>query len=143
MELKGYFRIVKRWTWLLVLGLILGAAVGYFGSRYLAPVYQASTRALVMRPPLEQSSDLTYYSDLQLVQTYIQLLTTQPILDAASERLGYTVQKGQIKVKQNSDTQIIDVTVEDQHSERVAEIANVLVEVLSEQNESFQAGRYA
>ena len=143
MELKGYFRIVKRWTWLLVLGLILGAAGGYFGSRYQAPVYQASTRALVMRPPLEQSSDLTYYSDLQLVQTYIQLLTTQPILDAASERLGYQVQKGQIKVKQNSDTQIIDVTVEDQHSERVAEIANVLVEVLSEQNESLQAGRYA
>ena len=143
MELKGYFRIVKRWTWLLVLGLVLGAAGGYFGSRYQAPVYQASTRALVMRPPLEQSSDLTYYSDLQLVQTYIQLLTTQPILDAASERLGYTVQKGQIKVKQNSDTQIIDVTVEDQHSERVAEIANVLVEVLSEQNESLQAGRYA
>jgi capsular exopolysaccharide synthesis family protein len=96
-----------------------------------------------MRPPLEQSSDLTYYSDLQLVQTYIQLLSTQPVLDAASLRLGFEVKKGQIKVQQNQDTQIIQVTVEDHDPRRTADIANVLVEVLIEQNESMQTGRYA
>jgi capsular exopolysaccharide synthesis family protein len=143
MELKEYFRIVQRWLWLLVLGLVLGGAGGYFGSRMQEPVYQASTRAMVMRPPLEQSSDLTYYNDLQLVQTYIQLLTTQPVLDAASERLGYQVEKAQVSVQQNRDTQIIQVTVEDHDSGRVADIANVLVEVLIEQNDSLQAGRFA
>ena len=143
MELKQYFRIVQRWAWLLILGLLLAGAAGYQASRMQAPVYQASTRALVMRPPLEQSSDLTYYSDLQLVQTYIQLLTTQPVLDGASQRLGYEVRKSQIVVKQNQDTQIIDLTVEDHHPQRAADIANVLVEVLTEQNEALQTGRYA
>jgi len=33
MELKQYFQIVRRWAWLLILGLILGATGGYVGSR--------------------------------------------------------------------------------------------------------------
>ena len=71
MELKHYFQIMQRWYWLLVLGAVLGAAGGYYYAQRQQPVYQAFTRALVMRAPLEQSSDLTYYSDMQLVQTYV------------------------------------------------------------------------
>src|SRR5687767_14811666 len=125
MELKQYFQMVRRWLWLLILGVALGGGAGYYYSSLQEPVYQSSTRALVMRPPLEQSSDLTYYSDLQLVQTYIQLLSTQPVLDAASERIGYKVSKGQLKVQQNQETQIIQVTVEDQNPTRAADIANI------------------
>ena len=143
MELKQYLRIVQRWAWLLILGLLLAGAAGYQFSRMQEPVYQAATRALVQRPPLEQSSDLTYYSDLQLVQTYIQLLSTQPVLDGASERLGFEVNAGQIKVQQNQDTQIIELTVEDHDPKRAADIANILLEVLIEQNETMQNGRYA
>ena len=42
MELKQYLSIVRRWSWLLILGLILGASGGFFGSNYQTPVYQAS-----------------------------------------------------------------------------------------------------
>jgi polysaccharide biosynthesis transport protein len=142
MELKQYFQIVLRWLWLLILGSVLGGGAGYYYSDLQAPVYRASTRALVMRPPLEQSSDMTYYSDLQLVQTYMQLLTTQPVLDAASERLGYKVSKGQIKVQQAQETQIIELTVEDTDPRHAADIPNILVAVLIEQNEVMQTGRY-
>src|SRR3972149_11355483 len=100
MELKQYFRIVQRWLWLLILGLLLGSAAGYQASRMQEPVYQASTRALVMRAPQEKSSDLSYLSDQQLVQTYVQLLNTQPVLDGASNRLGYKVDEKQVKVQQ-------------------------------------------
>ena len=143
MELKQYIQIVRRWAWLLFLGLILGSVGGYFGSRMQAPVYQASTRALVMRAPQERSSDLTYLSDQQLVQTYLQLLNTQPVRDGASERLGYPVKKEQVTVQQARDTQIIEVIVEDANPDHAAQIANVLVEVLIEQNDSLQSGRYA
>ena len=107
MELKQYIQIVRRWAWLLLLGLILGGAGGYVGSRMQEPAYQASTRALVMRAPQERSSDLTYLSDQQLVQTYVQLLNTQPVRDGASSRLGYDVSKEQVRVQQTRDTQII------------------------------------
>jgi succinoglycan biosynthesis transport protein ExoP len=143
MELKQYLQIVRRWAWLLILGLILGGVGGYAGSRMQEPVYQASTRALVMKAPQEKTSDLSYLSDQQLVQTYVQLLDTQPVRDGASERLGYGVKKSQIKVQQTRDTQIIEVIVEDQNSQRAADIANVLVKVLIEQNETLQTGRYA
>lgn len=142
MELKQYFQIMLRWSWLLILGLVLGAGGGYAFSNSQEPVYQASTRALVMRAPLEQSSDLTYYSDMQLVQTYVQLLTTQPVLEGTSQRLGYDVNKSQIKVKQNQDTQIIDVVVEDHDPRRAMDIANILIEVLIKHNNTLQAGRY-
>src|SRR3972149_338980 len=143
MGRKKYIHIVQRWAWLLVLGLVLGGAGGYVGSRLQDPVYQASTRALVIRAPQDRSTDPTYLSDQQLVQTYIQLLNTQPVRDGASARLGYEVGETQIKVKQTLDTQIIVVIIEDQDPRRAADIANVLVEVLIEQNETLQAGRYA
>ena len=142
MELKQYLFIVRRWWWLLVIGLTWGAAAGFFASSYQTPVYQASTRALVMRPPLEQSSDMTYYSDQQLVQTYIQLLTTQPVLDAVSERLGYPVGKRQIKITQTGDTNVLVVTIEDTNPQRAAGIANTLIAVMIEQNENLQRSRF-
>src|SRR5574341_1835126 len=143
MELKQYIQIVGRWAWLLVLGLLLGGVGGYVGSRMQEPVYQASTRALVMRAPQEKSSDLTYLSDQQLVQTYVQLLNTGPVRDGASERLGYQVEEKQVRIQQTRDTQIIEAIIEDHNPQRAADIANVLVEVLIEQNETLQAGRYA
>ncbi len=143
MELKQYFLFFRRWMWLLILGLLLGGAVGYFGSNMQEPVYQASTRALVVRASQERSADLSYLSDQQLVQTYVELLNTQPVRDAAAERLGYEIEKDQVKIQQIRDTQVIEVIVEDQSAKRAAEIANVLVDVLIEQNDALQSGHYA
>jgi polysaccharide biosynthesis transport protein len=143
MELKQYLSILRRWAWLLILGLILGASGGFFGSNYQTPVYQASTRLLVMRAPQEKTSDYTYLSDQQLIQTYLQLVTTEPVLQAVSEQLGYGVRSAQIKVQQIRDTQVIQLTVEDQNPERTAAIANTLVEQLIKQNEMLQSSRFA
>jgi succinoglycan biosynthesis transport protein ExoP len=143
MELKDYLSLARRWAWLLATGLVLGALGGMLGSVFQTPVYQASTRLLVMRAPQEKSTDYTYLSDQQLVQTYIQLLTTRPVLDGASAILGFVVNIGQITVQQTRDTQAIQLTVEDQDPQRAANIANILVQVLINQNEVIQAGRYA
>ncbi|MEP0805745.1 MAG: polysaccharide biosynthesis tyrosine autokinase [Chloroflexota bacterium] len=142
MELKEYFRIVKHWAWLLILGLLLGGAGGYFFSKYQTPIYQASTRIMVMRPPQESVSDYTYLSGQQLTQTYVQLVTTQPVLDAASAELGYTIEREQITAQQIRDTQVIQLLVEDEDPARAAQIANTLVVKLIEQNDAFQAGRF-
>lgn len=143
MELKQYLQILRRWAWVLVLGSLLGGLVGYLVSQLQEPVYWASTRAMVMRAPQGTSSSLDYLSDQQLVQTYMQLLSTQPVLDSTSMLLGYAVDKSQITVKQILDTQIIELTVEDHDPQRAADIANVLLEVLSQRNEAMQIGRYA
>jgi succinoglycan biosynthesis transport protein ExoP len=144
MELKQYIQIVQRWAWLLVLGAALGGVGGYVGSRMQAPVYQASTRLMVMSAPQEQAYYYdTYWRDQQLTQTYLELVTTQPVLDAAGEELGSAINNARIDVKQVRETPVIQLTVEEGNPRRAADIANILVEVLIEQNEAIQAGRYA
>jgi polysaccharide biosynthesis transport protein len=143
MEAKDYLAIIRRWAWLLGLGFVLGAMIGVLVSAFQSPVYQASTRILVMRAPQEKTTDYTYLSDQQLVQTYIQLLTTRPVLDGASAKLGFIIDPKQVNVQQIRDTQAIQLTVEDGNAQRASDIANVLIQVLIDQNENIQSGRYA
>ena len=146
MELKEYFRIVQRWLWLLVLGLVLGGAGGYLFSRYQTPVYQTTTKVLVRSSTNGMASDAYagYYGDQQLAQTYVQLLTTQPFLDGVKDALGYGVSSKQITVQQvEQGIPIIKITVEDADPQKAADIANNLVQVLIDRNESLQTGQYA
>jgi polysaccharide biosynthesis transport protein len=142
MELKQFFQLMRRWLWLVILCMLLAGAAGYQASRMQRPVYQAATRALVMRAPQENSSDLSYIGDQQLLQTYIQLLNTKPVRNGAAERLGYKIDQDQVMVQQARDTQIMEVVVEDSNPQHAADIANVLVAVLIEQNEALRSGRY-
>lgn len=142
MELKQYFSMFRRWVWLLILGLALGAAGGYFGSRFQSPVYQASTRLMVIQASQGQGVDPTGLNGQQLTQTYIQLLTTQPVLDEASSHLGYPIEAKQLTVQQVGATQIIQLFVEDGSPKHAASIANTLVTSLISQNDNLQSGRY-
>lgn len=142
MEIKDYLIMIRRWAWLLGLGVCLGAVSGALASALQTPVYEATTRFMVIRAPQEKNSDYTYLSDQQLLQTYIQLLTTRPVLDAASAKLGFPVDRNQISIQQIQDTQAIKLSVRDTSAQRAADIANILIQVLVNQNETIQSGRY-
>ena len=144
MELKRYMEMLRRWVWLLIIGLVLGAAAGFVVSRYQTPIYQATTRILATHASSQNTTgDLTYLNDQQLAQTYIQLFNTQPVLDAASAQLGYRVDTKQLQAQQVGTTQVLQLTVEDPDPQHAAAIANTLVQSLIDQNENLQAGRYA
>jgi len=142
MKPKDYLALIRRWAWLLGLAFFLGAASGALISVFQTPIYEASTRILVMRAPQEKTTDYTYLSDQQLVQTYIQLLTTRPVVEGASAKLGFIVDRRQIIVQQIRDTQAIQLTVRDASPQRASDIANILIQVLIEQNDIIQSGRY-
>jgi len=144
MELKQYLTLFRRWAWLLIGGLILGALGGYLWSLYETPVYEASTRILVTRASQNTAADVTnYLTDQQMTQTYVQLLTTQPVIDAVSIKLGSGIDPTQINVKPVINTQIIQLTFDDTNPQRAATVANTLVAVLIDQNENLQTGRFA
>ncbi len=142
MELRRYLDMFRHWLWFIVLGLVVGAAAGYFYSIRQTPIYQASTKVLILRPPQQTSSDTTYLSDQQMLQTYIQMATTSPVLSAASSELGYNINPSQIKVNQITNTQILQITVENEYPQRAADIANTLVQVLIDQYEKLQSTRF-
>jgi capsular exopolysaccharide synthesis family protein len=142
MELKELITLYRRWIWLLAAGLFMGLISGFTISKLQTPIYEVSSKVLVTRNG-QNSADILSLSDQQLVLTYQQLLKTKPVLDEAESRLGGEIDPDNIRVSIITSTQIIDVRVQDEKPERAVLIANTLVQILIEQNESLQAGRYA
>ena len=145
MELKQYLYLFKRWLWLLILGLVLGLIAGYVISTYQQPVYQASTKVMVSSSSNGQlNSPYSFYNDQQLAQNYVELLKTRPVLDGALDALGYESFSGSVSAKQiGQNSSIISITVESSSPQQAAEVANQLVLVLMERNETLQTGQYA
>lgn len=143
MELKQYLYTIRKWLWLLLLGLILGGGAGYLLSRYQEPIYGSTAKVMISQPSRDQLSELGYLSGNQLVSTYAELLLTSPVLDEVSETLNTEIKPDMISVQQIRDTNILSVSVEDTDPVRTAMIANMLIEVLVRQNEELQTNRFS
>ena len=143
MELKLIGQMLRRWSWLLVIGMLVGGGVGYAISIYQTPEYLASTKILVMEPLGDNATNVNNLNDKELAETYMQLLTTQPILESVSQKVGVTVRETQIKAIRVRDTGLLEVSVRDTDPQRAALTANVLVEVLIEYNEALQKSRFS
>jgi succinoglycan biosynthesis transport protein ExoP len=149
VELKQYFELLVRWLWLLVLGTFLGAVSAFVASSLQHPVYQATSTLLISQAPSNSASvDYTaLVSNQSLASTYLQLITTRPVLDAVVQKLGLTESAATlataIQVSVVNGTQLIKVAVEDRDPQRAADIANTLPAVFSDYNQAQQASRYA
>lgn len=142
MEIKQYISIIRRWLWLLILGLVLGAAIALLVSIRQEKAYQSSTRVQVMSAPQSSTNVYASYYDQQLAKTYVQTLTTRPMLDAVEERLGVELYSSMFKIRAVADTQLIDISVEYPDPQMAADIVNTLVAVFAEKNGELQASRF-
>ena len=136
------FQLLKRWYWLLVLGLVLGAAAGIVYSHVQTPVYESSAKIVVMRAPNQSTAALAYLSPTELATTFSNLIKTQPVLDQLSNQLGFKVKKSQIQIVPVPDSQIVQVVVDADDPQRSEQIANGLVDVSIKQYVDLQVGLY-
>jgi capsular exopolysaccharide synthesis family protein len=146
MEIRVIFSLLRRWAWLLILGAAVGAAIGYAINTTQDASYQSSTRIMVVSMPENASSRADIYSlaaDQRIAEAYVELLTTRPVLDAVEEKLGFRVNAGQISVSQPQNQQIILIRATDSVRDRTALIADTLVDVFIDYNETLQVGRFA
>jgi succinoglycan biosynthesis transport protein ExoP len=150
MEIKSFLFLLRHWAWLLILGVLLGGGAAYAFSVTQSPLYQATTRVMVMQSPDPQGYTDTYnsyYLSIQMAQTYSQLLNTEPVIQRLSKKLGYIVESDQITASQQQisqeSSQIIKVTVKDGNPARAAQIANTLLNVFNEYNAELVTGRYS
>ncbi len=145
MELKAFRILFNRWAWLFVFLMIIGGVTGYFGSQLVTPSYRADAKIMIFRIQ-EDENDKTGFAFLnnkQIVETYLEMLKSTPLLEEAASRLNHDINSNEnIRVSQIEDTQFIQISVEGTDPQRNALIANTLVDVLIEQNESIQIGRY-
>ena len=144
IDFKKLFSTLQRWSWLWILAVVLGAVSAYVYSRQQTPVYEATTNILVTRNSQQSVGDLSQTLNLsELVQTYVSMLSLDEFLGIVSQRLGYKVETDNVKVSALTNTQVIELKVEDVDPARAALIADTMVIVLGEQNETLQAGRYS
>ncbi|RMG95967.1 MAG: polysaccharide biosynthesis tyrosine autokinase [Chloroflexi bacterium] len=149
MEIRQYIRLIWRWLWLIILGAIIAGGTAYVISKNTVPIYRASSRLLIDEAPGSGSNN--EYAELlveqRLTQTYLQILSTRPVMEETITRLNlpYTPEQLAAKVSASSpqDTQIIIISVEDPNPELAAQIANTLGEVFIEQNRERESLRYA
>jgi len=145
MELKLILQMIRRWAWLLTIGLLVGGGIGYVINLYQTPEYTARAKILVMEPVRNSSASTstTLKANKELADTYLELLFTQPILDAASQKVGATLRPSMIRAARVGETGLLEVVIRDTDPERAALMANTLVQVLIEQNEALQTSRFS
>ena len=149
MELKQYFDLLLRWLWLLVLGVILGAGAAFVASSLQHPVYQATSTLLISQAPSSSTTvdNTGLVANQSLASTYLQLITTRPVLEAAIQKLGLSQSSDElakaVQVSLVNGTQLIKISVEDRDPQQAANIANALPVVFSDYNQAQQSSRYA
>lgn len=148
MDLRKYWTILWRWSWLIALGTLLGAGAAFIVSRNMTPVYSASVTLLVNQAP---RSGLTDYASIltsqQLAKTYSELLHKRPVLEAAIAKLNLPLDPAElaraVSVDLIRDTQLIVLNVEDTSPAQAAALANTIAEVFIAQNAAQQTSRFA
>ncbi len=132
MELIRYWRVIRRWAWLIILcPFVAGLSAGLI-SLELPKVYEAKV-ALLVRPaqPLSGDPSVAALTADQILRTYARWMTEPPILQKviADQNLQTdpVALSRQITVTPEPNTTILDVAVRDTDSARAMNTANTLV----------------
>jgi tyrosine-protein kinase len=133
MELIHYWRIVRRWAWLIILCPLIGALAAGLLSLQLAKVYEAQV-SLLVRPaqPLSIDPGVQALTADQILRTYARWMTEPPVLEKVISdqnlQTDPTTLSHQITVTPEPNTTILDVAVRDTDPARAMNTANTLVE---------------
>jgi len=140
ISLKELFETLKK-RFLLIVSITLVAAIvsGVVSYFFLTPIYQASTQILVNQTKNDQSvySPSEVQTNLQLINTYNVIIKSPAILDKVAEELDLNMSasqlNGKITVASEKDSQVVNVSVQDEDPKTAAAIANKTAEVFKKE----------
>jgi capsular polysaccharide biosynthesis protein len=129
----------KRLVMIILITMTAGLVSGVVSYFFLTPIYQASTQILVNQAKDENA--LYNYNEvqtnLQLINTYNVIIKGAPILDKVIAQLDLDMTaeqlKGNITVSSETDSQVVNVSVQNPDPTIAADIANKTVEVFQKE----------
>jgi len=142
MEIRQYLLLARKWAWLLILGTVLGAVASYAFSKTQAVIYQTATKIMVSTAQQQDNQYYYAYNDVQLAQSYAQIINNDNVIQSLSDKLGYQVNSNQVAIKSTTDSNFIQLTASDGNPQHASDIANTLVDVFIAYNNSLQDARY-
>lgn len=124
-SLSRYIVIAKRWAWLVILGVVLCAGVTFAVSKLLPSVYQAKASLILTLPNTQSQTDMVTAS-LQLQSTYSTLITNPNVLGPVASNHGLSTSdlNSMITVTPKSNTQLIDISVQNHDPALATQLAN-------------------
>jgi receptor protein-tyrosine kinase len=131
VELSGYFAVARRWWWtLLVAAWVAGLAGFYFAGR-IDPTYESQVKMLV--GPINTDADTLRGAGL-MIQTYGQVVTTEPVLKTTLDQLGLDFSPAALaaatRVTANDATRILTIRIQAGDPVLAAKIANELASTM-------------
>lgn len=140
--LSRYLPLVKRWLWLLLLGVGVCGGTTYAITRLERPVYRASA-LLVMSVATTPSTYDNTTAALELLPTYVQLVSTGPVLEpVAARHAGLSVKQlsSIVNAKAQSNTQIIEIDVENTNPLLASQLADEIAQSFAQYTTTQQGG---
>ncbi len=132
LDIRAYLHILRRWWWILVLGLTSTALVAFFVSNSMTPIYDAAVRILVRGGQTPGAPSLTeIQASQQLARSYGDLIKTRPILEKVIEQLSLPYGPGRLlgKIDISSPRSLIEIKASDPDPRLAAQIANTTAQV--------------
>lgn len=145
IDLRTILRILRYWAWLLFLGALVGAGLGYAASIQSLPVYRTEVLLLI-----EETRPL-YNTDIALPErtsTYLELINQGLMLEKVAQALNVDFQQlsntiTDMRVESIRNTQLFRVYVEGYHPDYLVAVANILPRVLSNEITNVRTERFA
>lgn len=132
--------IIKKNLKLLILlplvFLIISAIITFL---IMVPKYEASTQVLVNQKESDnqQFNPQQVQNDIQLVNTYNEIIKSPRILDATAEKLGkkYSVKdiEEMLTVSNQAETQLLNINIQSENKKETEKVANTIAQVFSDE----------
>lgn len=138
IDLREIGKTLLKRAWLIVLcAVIAGTAYFIYTVNFITPMYKASLNFYVSNVTSDSTGGGVASNDLavalRLVNSYIELLEDNVVLDQVTEKLGGQVTPRQLRSMISAsvvgDTEIFSVTVTSPNPQMAADIANALAMV--------------
>jgi capsular exopolysaccharide synthesis family protein len=125
--------MARRWWWVLVLSLVVGAAAGYGVSLLISPTYNARATLLVVQ---QQNPTVVQLNDLQtserLANTFTKVVTLRPVLERAISDSGLDLTPGQLeqrlRITNPETTQLLEIQASAGTPEAARDTANAVAD---------------
>lgn len=142
INLRELFVLIKRKLWIIILvGILFGVATGLVNEFLLKPVYQVSTTLITSKQidekvtPMSTNDDFTFSQKMAI--TYSKIIKSKVVIEQVIKNLKLNVEYEElidyITVKNMEDTQILEISVENNNPKIAVLICNEIPKVFDKE----------
>jgi succinoglycan biosynthesis transport protein ExoP len=135
MELGRYFNMIKRWWWLLIVGIIIPMGISYHFVSKQPVLYQAKVTLMVgsaVQQPSPDSSPMR--PGPSLTRPYTRRSIIEPVIQQLGLERSPEALARQITTRINPEAQLLEIMMADTNPQAAALIANALADELIKQS---------